>query len=595
MKISLLHLFVLLPIILAGQAENCGVANDADQDGLFGCADPDCSLFIDCNNTFTCEEQSRLYQVLEGNVFVEYSTATLSYLTLNTNTATVNAIGYNVQDGYVYGIRSGNPVNNHLIRIGADGVFTDLGDVDGLPTDGGAFYFTGDFDLQGNLYVMRSNMTAIYRISVASRSVVQTYLLPPGARPASDFSYVILDPTNPTEGAFFGLSSNGWRLQKFDPADGSYTDLGPVSSVISCGQNSGFGATFSDRDGFLYAFCNSSGELFRVDICDMSATSVQQTGIRIRANDGAGCALGGSPIVLNPTVTICEGESYRGRTVTGAYADTLVSVAGCARIRSFELEVLPFGPSRDTSVVICAGESFQGYDTGGTYPDTFFIDGQCRVLTLELRVDEPSSSVQTVNLCPGGSFFFQGQEIRTSGEYDFIVANANGCDSLIQFQVTAETVDFLGPDTVICNASSYLLRSGEETTRWSDGSSGADLLVTETDRYAASFQRLDGCEVRDTISITFAGRQPYLPTAFSPNFDGVNDTWAPIFPSGSPPNYQLTIFDRWGGMVFQGDNQSWAGTRNLEAASTGIYVYQITVAEGQCATQILSGAILLIR
>ena len=40
-------------------------------------------------------------------------------------------------------------------------------------------------------------------------------------------------------------------------------------------------------------------------------------------------------------LSICEGESYQGYTVTGMYLDTLTSVLGCDSIQSLYLEVLP--------------------------------------------------------------------------------------------------------------------------------------------------------------------------------------------------------------------------------------------------------------
>lgn len=58
----------------------------------------------------------------------------------------------------------------------------------------------------------------------------------------------------------------------------------------------------------------------------------------------------------------------------------------------------------------------------------------------------------------------------------------------------------------------------------------------------------------------------FIPTGFSPNDDGVNDVYQPLF--YGIQSYQLTVFNRWGEQVFLGtENQSWTG----ENAAEGVY------------------------
>jgi len=72
----------------------------------------------------------------------------------------------------------------------------------------------------------------------------------------------------------------------------------------------------------------------------------------------------------------------------------------------------------------------------------------------------------------------------------------------------------------------------------------------------------------------------YLPNAFTPNGDGINDTWHP-FPIDK--KIQFTIYDRWGTELFQGT--SWDGSfRNFKVQ--GIVAYRLEY-EGE----VLSGTI----
>ncbi len=70
-----------------------------------------------------------------------------------------------------------------------------------------------------------------------------------------------------------------------------------------------------------------------------------------------------------------------------------------------------------------------------------------------------------------------------------------------------------------------------------------------------------------------AGQQVYIPNAFTPNGDGQNDLWAPVF-SFAPDKYHLIIRDRWGTIVFESHDylQSWDGTdRKGKPVIRGVY------------------------
>jgi gliding motility-associated-like protein len=68
-----------------------------------------------------------------------------------------------------------------------------------------------------------------------------------------------------------------------------------------------------------------------------------------------------------------------------------------------------------------------------------------------------------------------------------------------------------------------------------------------------------------------------VPTAFTPNDDGKNDRFRPIF-TLFPEKYLMVIYDRYGIVVFQTKNPEvgWDGRINGgEMAIEGVYVYHI--------------------
>lgn len=68
----------------------------------------------------------------------------------------------------------------------------------------------------------------------------------------------------------------------------------------------------------------------------------------------------------------------------------------------------------------------------------------------------------------------------------------------------------------------------------------------------------------------------YVPTAFSPNGDGINDHFQPIANVIDPETYDLRIYDRWGGSIFATTDPSmgWDGTFGGALVPLGVYAYR---------------------
>lgn len=89
---------------------------------------------------------------------------------------------------------------------------------------------------------------------------------------------------------------------------------------------------------------------------------------------------------------------------------------------------------------------------------------------------------------------------------------------------------------------------------------------------------------RDQI-FTFGYQQPsavptcnvYIPNAFTPNSDGLNDTFFPVA-SCEFLDYSLHVYNRWGELIFESDriDEGWDGYHKGEIAPSGIYTYIFT-------------------
>lgn len=84
----------------------------------------------------------------------------------------------------------------------------------------------------------------------------------------------------------------------------------------------------------------------------------------------------------------------------------------------------------------------------------------------------------------------------------------------------------------------------------------------------------------------------HIPSAFSPNDDGVNDLFRPL----SNCSYKLQIFNRWGELVCEqsGMDEGWNGYCNKEPVQEGTYIYVLTQDAGDTPVQ-HAGTVILNR
>ena len=88
----------------------------------------------------------------------------------------------------------------------------------------------------------------------------------------------------------------------------------------------------------------------------------------------------------------------------------------------------------------------------------------------------------------------------------------------------------------------------------------------------------------------------YVPDAFSPNRDGINDCFQIL----SPPRiseYKMLIFNRWGEKVFEtfDENSCWNGTFKGKPSDPDVFVYHLKVKCVDGQENLIKGNITLLR
>lgn len=123
------------------------------------------------------------------------------------------------------------------------------------------------------------------------------------------------------------------------------------------------------------------------------------------------------------------------------------------------------------------------------------------------------------------------------------------------------------------------------------------IVVTprETTTYVAYITLCDGQEFSDSVTVIVI---PYIPTAFTPNGDGLNDLFRIV---GLPPDniteFHMQLFNRWGEVVFSTRDieEGWNGTLKGNDCPAGLYVWAIYYRENNRHTVTNKGMIMLVR
>jgi len=99
----------------------------------------------------------------------------------------------------------------------------------------------------------------------------------------------------------------------------------------------------------------------------------------------------------------------------------------------------------------------------------------------------------------------------------------------------------------------------------------------QTTTYMLTVTDQNGCTIKDamTINVFVDEADIFVPTAFSPNGDQVNDFFKPLLIYYT--SYKMEIFDRWGDLFFSTNEPEtgWNGRVNEQPVLPGVYVYVI--------------------
>ncbi len=166
----------------------------------------------------------------------------------------------------------------------------------------------------------------------------------------------------------------------------------------------------------------------------------------------------------------------------------------------------------------------------------------------------------------------------SGGDHFITVLHSNGCPETYEFTITEfEPLQLQLTESAINTISALAIGGSGTYTFTINGESPqseTEFYILETDTYTITVTDENGCSVSDDIFIEFIDIE--IPNFFTPDGDGINDTWAP---RNMEPyeNIFIKIYDRYGRTlyVFEGNQDDWDGRYQLKSLPTGDYWYII--------------------
>lgn len=141
----------------------------------------------------------------------------------------------------------------------------------------------------------------------------------------------------------------------------------------------------------------------------------------------------------------------------------------------------------------------------------------------------------------------------------------------------------LGNDTAICLSSVLTLEAADSfiSYLWNTGSISQSIQIRDAGKYKVTVIDKNGCIISDSINISEqADALPvdmFMPNAFSPNDDNINETYPGNKYSDPGSPYLLRIYNRWGEKIFESDSPKieWDGKFKDEMAPQDVYVFYV--------------------
>jgi gliding motility-associated-like protein len=234
------------------------------------------------------------------------------------------------------------------------------------------------------------------------------------------------------------------------------------------------------------------------------------------------------------------------------------------------------------------------YTKEGMYSDTIpTANHECdSIVFTKLKVNKVYESKQQKTICKGEIFKIGSISCTKSGIYENKFKTQNTCDSVVitdlqvidlQIETSKDTVIEMGQKAQLWARSpsnDLIWKWSPSATLTCDNCRMPEASPFEFTRYVVQAINSRGCSVEKDIRVSVRPcERIFMPTAFSPNGDNINDTFQAYTSPCIKRIREFSIFDRWGEKVHQvkdfkpnDSNAAWDGTFK-DTTQQGVFTY----------------------
>ena len=271
----------------------------------------------------------------------------------------------------------------------------------------------------------------------------------------------------------------------------------------------------------------------------------------------------------------------------------------------------------------------------GNVPDGYYYYFVDNLHLYESYIPKPSISVTAGSHCDNGNAFmtlqmdyasiYQGSKFQWyrnnaaipetggsvtinkknygAGWYQCSVQNDSICarsDSLYVYWVAPPSLNvFNGVSSDACNGQTVVLNATTEGASylWDDSTLLPTRSITQSGNYQVTIANAcDTLTVLKTLNFKDCPTSFMVPSAFTPNGDGLNDVLKPHL-TGTVTQYHFSVYNRMGRVIFTTADLSkgWDGTINRILQDPGTYVWMISYTDGAGNVKTDKGTVVLIR
>ncbi|MBP6873028.1 MAG: gliding motility-associated C-terminal domain-containing protein [Bacteroidales bacterium] len=203
--------------------------------------------------------------------------------------------------------------------------------------------------------------------------------------------------------------------------------------------------------------------------------------------------------------------------------------------------------------------------------------------------------------------FFFSVTPADAGLYTLLATDRVGCtdQKSIELIVSENPIAaFHGTDTLELHTGDVLnAGTGLSSYLWNTGDSTESIVINGEGMYKVEMESPVGCLGSDSVYVKLTSEEIpethlFIPNAFTPDGDGVNDTFLALYSGNDISHFTMDVYDRWGGRIFRSENilVGWDGKKNGKECPGGVYVYKIVFSvDGIPGNQERVGTVMLVR